>query len=87
MESVIPCEPNGSGDSLLSSTDPQQVIDYRDFCYKTLDVGLDRAEMATTPHEEVEVVSLCGESSRGGSEIQPNEAPGSPSLKKGRPPR
>ena len=42
--------------------------------------------MAMTPREEVEVVNLCGNSSRGGSEIQPNEAPGSPLLKKGRPP-
>ena len=33
MESVIPREPNGSGDSLLSSTDPQQAVDYRDFCH------------------------------------------------------
>ena len=33
MESVIPCEPNGSGDSLLSSTDPQQAVNSRDFCY------------------------------------------------------
>ena len=53
----------------------------------TLDVVLDRAEMAMTPCEEVEVVTLCGDSSRGGSEIQPNEAPGSPLLKKGRPPK
>ena len=43
----------------------------------TVDVVLDRAEMAMTPREEVEVVNLCGDSSRGGSEIQPNEAPGS----------
>ena len=53
----------------------------------TLDVVLERAEIAMTPREEVEVVNLCGESSRGGSEIQPNEAPGSPLLKKGRPPK
>ena len=53
----------------------------------TLDVILDRAEMAMTPREEVEVVNLCGGRSRGGSEIQPNEAPGSPLLKKGRPPK
>ena len=33
MESVIPCGPNGSGDSILSSTDPQQAVDYRNFCY------------------------------------------------------
>ena len=33
MESVIPCEPNGSRDSLLSPTDSQQAVDYRDFCY------------------------------------------------------
>ena len=33
MESVIPCEPNGSGDSLLSSTDLQQAVPYRDICY------------------------------------------------------
>ena len=33
MESVIRCEPNCSGDSLLSSIDPQQAVDYRDFCY------------------------------------------------------
>ena len=32
MESVIPCEPNGSRDSLLSPTDSQQAVDYRDFC-------------------------------------------------------
>ena len=36
MESVIPCEPNGSRDSLLSPTDSQQAVDYRDFCYKYL---------------------------------------------------
>ena len=34
MESVIPCEPNGSRDSLLSPTDSQQAVDYRNFCYK-----------------------------------------------------
>ena len=33
MESVVPCEPNGSGNSLLSSKDPQQALEYRDFCY------------------------------------------------------
>ena len=33
MESVIPCEPNSSRDSLLSPTDSQQAVDYRDFCY------------------------------------------------------
>ena len=33
MESFIPCELNGSRDSLLSSTDSQQAVDYRDFCY------------------------------------------------------
>ena len=33
MESVIPCEPNGSGDSLLLSTDLLQAVAYRDFCY------------------------------------------------------
>ena len=33
MEIFISCEPNGSGDSLLSSTDLQQAVDYRDFCY------------------------------------------------------
>ena len=33
MESVIPCEPNGSRGSLLSPTDSQQAVDYRDFCY------------------------------------------------------
>ena len=33
MESVISCEPNGSGDSLLSSKDLKQAVDYRDFCY------------------------------------------------------
>ena len=33
MESVIPFELNGSRDSLLSPTDSQQAVDYRDFCY------------------------------------------------------
>ena len=33
MESVIPCEPKGSRGSLLSPTDSQQAVDYRDFCY------------------------------------------------------
>ena len=36
MESVIPCEPNGSRDSLLSPTDSQQAVDYRDFCYNNV---------------------------------------------------
>ena len=53
----------------------------------TLYVVPDRAEMAMTPREEVEMVNLCGDNSRGGSEIQPNEAPQSPLLKKGRPPK
>ena len=43
----------------------------------TLDVVLDRAERAMNPREAVEVVNLYGDGSRGGSEIQPNEAPGS----------
>ena len=34
MESVIPCEPNGSEDSLLSSTDLQQAVVYCDLCYR-----------------------------------------------------
>ena len=33
MESVIPFEPNGSRDSLLSPTDSQEAVDYRDFGY------------------------------------------------------
>ena len=38
MESVIPCEPNGSRDPrtltpVLSSTELQQAVAYRDFCY------------------------------------------------------
>ena len=40
MESVIPYEPNGSRDSLLSPTDSQQAVDYRDFCYNTVVVLL-----------------------------------------------
>ena len=53
----------------------------------TLDVVLDSAEMPMTPREEVEGVNLCGDSSRAGWEIQPDEAPGSPLLKKGRLPK
>ena len=34
MESVIPWEPNGSRESLLSPKDSQQAVDYRDFCYR-----------------------------------------------------
>ena len=33
MEGVILCEPRGSGDPLLSSTDLSQAVVYRDFCY------------------------------------------------------
>ena len=50
MESVIPCEPNGSGDSLLSSTEPQQAVDYRDFCYsRGCDLTRDEAHSLVPP--------------------------------------
>ena len=44
MESVIPCEPNGSGDSLLSSTDLQQAVAYRDFCYNDVTEAMNVVE-------------------------------------------
>ena len=50
MESVIPWEPNGSRDSLLSPTDSQQAVDYRDFCY-TQELSYEPEDVFLNMHE------------------------------------
>ena len=59
MESVIPCEPNGSRDSLLSPTDSQQAVDYRDFCYMFVGCSDRGASYPGAPDDDEDVPDSC----------------------------